>query len=265
MRDSKPPIDLVEPESICERPIPLIVAKCDLVCAYLVEIVFAFTLRSERAKVVVMHQPDTAIIVGNGQQARVIASLLPHRNKRFLVERDPGPGELLQANVFALPPDQTADYFIGIGNNAARRRLFDRLCDWGVTPASCIAANAWIAADVRLGRGLFLGPGVIVMTGCTIGDNVIVNTASSVDHDCTIDEDTQITAGVTIASSITVGPRSYFGVKSGVVPGVAIGSEVMVMAGAMVISDVPHRTKVGGVPARPHPFNSHDLAYVQFR
>jgi hypothetical protein len=98
----------------------------------------------------------TALIVGNGQQARVVASLLPHPNKRFLVERDPGANEVLQSQAFAGSPDPEADYFVAIGNNAARRRLFDRLAAWGAVPASCIAANAWIADTASLGRGLFV-------------------------------------------------------------------------------------------------------------
>lgn len=211
-----------------------------------------------------MDTADSALIVGNGQQARVIASLLPHRNKRFLVERDPGTDEVLQSRVFARPPDPRADYFIAIGNNAARRRLFDQLTAWGIEPANCIAAHAWIAADVQLGNGLFIGPGAVIMAGSRIDDNVIINTLSSVDHDCLVGEDSQITAGVTIASSIRIGARCYFGVKSGVVPGVTIGDEVMVMAGAMVVSDIPARTKVGGIPAQTQPFNSRDATYVQF-
>lgn len=211
-----------------------------------------------------MGSSNTALIVGNGQQARVIASLLPHRNKRFLVERDPGTDEVLQSVAFAGLPDPEADYFIAIGHNAARRRVFDQLTAWGAEPANCIATNAWIAPDAQLGKGLFIGPGAIIMAGCRIGNNAIVNTASTVDHDCCVGEDSQITSGVTIASSIRIGARCYFGVKSGVVPGVTIGDEVMVMAGAMVVSDIPARSKVGGVPARPHPFNSRDAAYVQF-
>jgi len=154
-----------------------------------------------------MSSSNTALIVGNGQQARVIASLLPHQSKRFLVERDPGADEVLQSQAFAGLPDPQADYFIAIGHNGARRRIFDQLVAWGVEPASCIAQNAWIAGDAQLGKGLFIGPGAIIMAGCQIGNNVIVNTASSVDHDCLVGEDSQNTPGVTTDSSIWIRPR----------------------------------------------------------
>lgn len=209
-----------------------------------------------------MNARATAIIFGGGQQARVIASLLPHTNIRLAVERDPVGDQLLQAEVLAAPCPPEVDCFIGIGNNLARRAVFNRLLDWGVTPSSCIASTAWIAPDARLGRGLFISPGSVIMTGAALADNVMINTCSSVDHDTVVGEDSQITLGVTIGASIAIGKGCYFGIKSAAVSGVRIDDQVMVMAGAVVSADIPSRTKVGGVPAKPRPFNARDEGYV---
>lgn len=191
-----------------------------------------------------------ALIVGKGGHAHVIRSLLPHAEIRFLVDCDPAPGDILQDDYFSGQPDREADHFIGIGDNAARRRYFARLRALGLKVARCIAPTAWAAADVELGEGVFLGPGAVVGARSRIGDGVIVNTLSSVDHDCTVGEDTQLTPGVTLGSHLRIGRSCFFGMKSAVLPRVEIGERVTVMAGALVVRSAPAGVMLGGAPAR---------------
>lgn len=192
----------------------------------------------------------TAIIVGKGGHAHVVASLLPHPRIRFMVLEDPSGDDILQDDFFAGPPVSDADYYIGIGDNDARRSYADRLRERGIRLANCVAPTAWIAADARLGEGVFVGTGAVVGTRARIGDNVIVNTLSSVDHDCEIGADSQIGPGVTLGGRVMVGTGCFIGMKSCVVPGLTLGDRVFVRAGAVVVGPAPDGVKLSGAPAR---------------
>jgi UDP-perosamine 4-acetyltransferase len=193
------------------------------------------------------------MIFGSGGHARVIASLLHGRYEdiSFLYENATD-GQLSQAEFYERLADMGAevDVYIGIGSNEARQRVFDTLRSHDVTPAACIAENAYIAPDAELGMGVVICPGSAVMASARVGDNVIVNTLSSVDHDCVVGRHSQITAGVTFGGTTHVGESCFFGVKSATVPGVSIGDRSIVMAASLVTRDVPPDVMVGGVPAR---------------
>lgn len=192
----------------------------------------------------------TAYIFGKGGHAHVIRSLLPHPRIRFLVDTVPSGDDIAQDSFFAGAPDPGGDYYIGIGDNGARRIYFDRLKAMGVTAASCIAPTAWVAPDAAIGDGVFIGPGAVVGARSRVGDNVVVNTLSSVDHDCEVGEDTQLTPGVTLGSYLRIGRSCFFGMKCCVIPRLEIGDRTSVMAGALVVRSAPADVLLGGVPAR---------------
>ncbi|MFD1465316.1 sugar O-acetyltransferase [Lapidilactobacillus mulanensis] len=52
------------------------------------------------------------------------------------------------------------------------------------------------------------------------------------------------------ATPVTIGNDVWIGGKVAIMPGVTIGNNVIVAAGAVVTKDVPDNTLVGGVPAR---------------
>jgi len=57
--------------------------------------------------------------------------------------------------------------------------------------------------------------------------------------------------GMSRPERVRIGSGAFLGVGSMVLPGVTVGENAYVAAGAVVISDVPPRTLVVGNPARP--------------
>ena len=87
-------------------------------------------------------------------------------------------------------------------------------------------------ATIRIGRGVRIGPRVLLET---------------VNHHLTADAKGKRTIH---AEGILLEDRVWIGAASVILPGVTIGHDAVVAAGAVVTKDVPPSTLVGGVPAR---------------
>jgi sugar O-acyltransferase (sialic acid O-acetyltransferase NeuD family) len=192
-----------------------------------------------------------AFIFGAGGHAAAIASVL-ETDVTFVVSDDLAqPGQMLASDFFSRIDDfRKAAVYIGIGSNAARREIYDKLTRFDVRAANCISRHSFVARNAELGSAVAILPGSVVGARARIHDNVIVNTLSSVDHDCVLGSHSQVTAGVTFGGMVRTGENCFFGIKCGVVPNVVIGNNVAVMAGALVVRDLPDDVTAGGSPAR---------------
>lgn len=139
---------------------------------------------------------------------------------------------------------------VAIGSNKARSAVADWLARNGFELVSAIHPAA------KLGRGVLIGSGTVIMAGAvinsdtTIGKNVIVNTRASIDHDCTIGDNVHLAPGSTLCGSVNVGENSFVCAGATIIPNLAIGKSVTVGAGSVVIRDVPDATTVAGIPAK---------------
>ena len=86
-------------------------------------------------------------------------------------------------------------------------------------------------APIAFGEDCFLGPGVHVYTA-----------SHPIDPE-------ERAAGREFGYPVTVGDDVWIGGRAVITPGVSIGDEAVVAAGAVVVDDVPARTMVGGNPA----------------
>ena len=128
-------------------------------------------------------------------------------------------------------------------------RLFSLGRNSVVESYSCIN-NA--VGDVLIGSNTRIGIHNTIIGPVTIGDNVNLAqgiTVTALNHNFEdtskrIDEQGISTKPVEIKDDVWIGANAV------ILPGVTIGSHAVVAAGAVVTTDVPDNTVVGGVPAK---------------
>ena len=146
-----------------------------------------------------------------------------------------------------------------------------------------VSHRATVFAGAKLGRRVIVGDGACIRERCVIGDDVVVGHGSLVENDTTVGARTKIqalayvTAYSTLEEDVFIapcvvttndnfmgrtekrhelikGPTIRRGARVGggavLCPGIEIGEEAFVGAGAVVIRDVPARAVVVGNPAR---------------
>jgi acetyltransferase-like isoleucine patch superfamily enzyme len=115
-----------------------------------------------------------------------------------------------------------------------------------IGPRSVIGRGSAVDPRVRIGAGVLVQTGVYVTAGSVVEDDVFLGPGV-----CTTNDDTmgRHAPGAPLAGAVF---RRACRVGGGavLVPGVEIGEEAFVAAGAVVTKDVPARAVVMGVPAR---------------
>ena len=159
----------------------------------------------------------------------------------------------------------------------------DELGPLVVGDGTAILACAVVFAGTRLGRSVVVGDQACVRERCELGDEVVVGRGSLVENDVTIGARTRIQANAYVTAYSTVeddvfiapgvtttndnfmgrgekrfellrGPTIRRGARIGggavLLPGIEVGEEAFVGAGAVVLRNVPRRAVVVGNPAR---------------
>jgi maltose O-acetyltransferase len=123
-------------------------------------------------------------------------------------------------------------------------------------------------------RGVIIGADSVIERRCVldgrvgqvrIGNRVNISPEVAI---FTLGHDVNDPAFAPRAGDVTIGDCAWIGYRAIVLPGVTIGEGAVAAAGAVVTSDVPAWTMVGGAPARPigqrTPSAAYRLRYAPF-
>jgi acetyltransferase-like isoleucine patch superfamily enzyme len=150
-------------------------------------------------------------------------------------------------------------------------------------PGTVVSTGAIVFAGTSVGARAIVGDQACVRERCVIGDDVVIGRGSLVENDTTVGHRTRIQAEAYVTAYSTVeedvfiapcvvttndnfmgrterrrelmrGPTLRRGARVGggavLLPGIEVGEEAFVGAGAVVLRDVPARAVVVGNPAR---------------
>lgn len=147
--------------------------------------------------------------------------------------------------------DRDIRYVIGIGSAAACAAIDCRLSELGFTATTLIHPDATVGPDLRMGDGAIVCAGARVTTNIVIGRHVHIDRNCVVGHDSRLGNYAMVYPGAAIAGETHIGNCAQLGTMSAILPGICVGRNATVGAGAVVTTDVPNGTTVAGVPARP--------------
>ena len=199
------------------------------------------------------------IVLGAGGHAKVVIELL--RSSGYQVDYCVGGAEssnncmgvpVLSGDIHLnnLREDGYSLVFPAIGSNALRARLGRYVVELGYSLVNAISPAALISPSVKLGCGVAVMAGAVINAESEICDLAIINTGAVVDHDCHIGFAAHCAPRTALAGCVRVGNLVFLGIGASVIPGVTIGENSIVGAGAAVVCDIPCDAVAVGVPAR---------------
>ena len=146
--------------------------------------------------------------------------------------------------------DYDCDFFVAIGDNIVRERIFKKLQSSGANIVSLIHPNAVISKYVSIGDGVVVMAGVVVNHSAELGNGVILNTCCSVDHDCKVSDFSHISVGAHLAGAVNIGQRTLVGPGATVLSNMTICADCIIGGGAVVVQPIQTCGVYAGVPAR---------------
>jgi sugar O-acyltransferase (sialic acid O-acetyltransferase NeuD family) len=201
---------------------------------------------------------ENIILIGYAGHAYVVCDIFASNNNKVLFYCD---NEEKIANPFlldylgnekeAIDKIKQHNFFIAIGDNTIREKVYQKLLQQNVAPINAVDKSAIISSSAIIENTcVMIAARVVINALVKIGKGAIINTGAIIEHECTIGEFAHIAPGAVLCGNVSVGNNSFVGAGSVVKQGITIGSNVTIGAGSVVVKNVADGATVKGNPAK---------------
>lgn len=208
---------------------------------------------------------ENIVVLGSGQHARVVLYNITEQNRYNIaafLDADTGKvGQQFEGIqiVGDYSPKSLEDvrkkyntnkFFIGFGNMAYRKTVFETMVDNGWEAVNIIHPNAVISPRAKIGNGVLIECGCLITPNPIIGDNVVVNTGSQVNHDNLVEDHVYLASGVILSGGVTIKENTLIDDGVIVTLGHTVGSGCIIGAGSVVTKDIEDGVIAYGNPCK---------------
>jgi sugar O-acyltransferase (sialic acid O-acetyltransferase NeuD family) len=146
---------------------------------------------------------------------------------------------------------QQNGFFIAVGDNQLRSKIYTSLHEKKLTAANAIHPSAVIDASATVaGHAVMIAAHVAINPLASIATGAICNTGCVIEHECVVGEFAHIGPGAVLCGNVKIGSGTFVGANAVIKQGITVGKNVVIGAGAVVVKNVPDNITVMGVPAR---------------
>jgi sugar O-acyltransferase (sialic acid O-acetyltransferase NeuD family) len=141
--------------------------------------------------------------------------------------------------------------FCPIGDNSVRGKYLRECLDNGLNTPGFVHESVIIPNHTKIGKGVYIMPGSIIMPFVEIEDFVMISMGVKVAHHTILREASFLSTGVNMGAGIAFGAFAFAGIGSTITTGIKrVGDRATIGAGAVIIRDVPAGAVMVGNPGQ---------------
>lgn len=192
------------------------------------------------------------VIIGAGSTAYMVADLIssdknfylegfigtPEEEEKFREKELYGMGSFIgdHSIIPHLYKDGVFGFVAAVGDNYLREKNYYECMRHNLYPVNVISRDVVTRHNVKIGKGVVIGPGVILCGGVTIGDNVILHPGAICNINTKIGDHSTVGPGAIIRGLLEVGKNTSIGAGSYI--GADVGKNNVVPVGKKVTKTI---------------------------
>ena len=139
--------------------------------------------------------------------------------------------------------------FIAIGDNKLREKYYNKFKK-KYKLINLIHPKSSISEQIEIGKGNYIGPGVIINSNVKIMNNTIINTGALIEHECIIEDNSHIGPGVKLGGRCVISKNVFIGIGCIIIDKIKIGEDTIVGAASLVLKNLLKKKIYFGIPAK---------------